>query len=78
MWKFAIWALEEINVVIIKTVVAAGVGGFYGCRDKSILLSVKNEDGVVESFSTDIWAMTDYDKHSRSEKKHLLWIENRH
>lgn len=65
MWKFAIWALREINVVIIKAAVAAGVGGFCGCRDKSFRLSVKNEDGVVESFSADMWMMTDYDKNNR-------------
>lgn len=73
------YGLCEINVVIIKAAVAAGVRGFCGCCDKSFLLSVKNEDGVVESFSTDMWAMTDYDKkQSFRNKKHLLWIENRH
>lgn len=69
MWKFPVWAQREINVVIIKASVAAGVRGFCGCRDKSFLLSVKNKDGVVESFSTDMWAMTDYDKNNHSETK---------
>lgn len=72
MWKFAVWALREINAVIIKAAVAVGVRGFCGCRDKSFLLSVKNEDAVVESFSTDMWAMTDYDKNSRSGTKNIF------
>lgn len=54
-------------IVIIKAAIATGVKGFCGCRDKSIRPHVKNEDGVVKSFSTHMWAMADYNKNSRSE-----------